>query len=82
MAGQAAGAFAGVSRDALVAYFLAPSVLVSLLFWCPLRCFSQAMAPLPPSTAAAINAIESRRFTGWVTSDLDRRQLRDSTTLR
>jgi hypothetical protein len=75
MAGQAAGALKGVSGAALVAYFLAPSVLVSLLFWCPLRCFSQAMAPLPPSTAAAINAIERKRFTGRVTSELDRRQL-------
>jgi hypothetical protein len=33
------------------------------------------MAPLPPSTAAAINAIERKRFTGLVTSEIDRRQL-------
>lgn len=39
-------------------------MLVSLLFWWPLRCFSQAMAPLPTSTATAINTVVRSRFTG------------------
>jgi hypothetical protein len=64
-----------VNGAALVAYFLDPSVLVSLLFWWPLMCFSQAVAPLPPSTAAVSNAIERKRFTGLESSELDRRQL-------
>ena len=46
------------------AYFFVPSVLVSLLVWWPLRCFSQAMAPLPAITAAASKAIVSSRFKG------------------
>jgi hypothetical protein len=75
LAGKAAGAVAGLGRAALLAYFLAPSVLVSLLFWCPLRCFSQAMAPLPASTAAAIRAIERKCFTGLVSFEFDRSSL-------
>ena len=33
--------------------------------WCPLRCFSQAVAVVPNSKAMAVKESRSRRFMGW-----------------
>ena len=55
-------------------YFLAPSVLLSLLFWWPLRCFSQAKAPAAPlMIVAAISAKEKTLFMGWRSGCYDSR---------
>ena len=43
-------------------YFWVPSRLVSEEFWCPFRCFSQALAPTWSRRVLAMIARRARRF--------------------